>query len=668
MTSSSIRFLTQVRHQIDLIDMVKNAVKWKGKVYKYILTVQDIFSRYLWLRPLERKTSMHIARELRDLYTEIGPPRLIQSDNGGEFKKAVEKLCRMFSVKIIRGSPYHPQSQGKVERSHRSLRKKISFDLNSFSQSMGVNWAASLANYQKLQNEEPMDVLGNHSPFAVFYGRTSNAVSQRVIGGRCDEESNPNRVATGAQENDYATFGKNRERIRKRAREFNNVWDKRYIQRRMKDNPPSQYELGEKVFIRFPFSKTRRIAPKKRYVIEGKIIKRKLRLHKYEVEYQSPTTKTRSISWVSVEDITSKTREEEQKKKDVAKLKLKKKKATEARHSHKKKFYIPMKKQDYYKEFSSQGYSVSFDPAGDGNCQFDALAHFLPDIGIFRSRGTLRYEVVRHLETNPGNNEGVPLEMFAAMPWSQYLANMASDSTYGDHITLQAFANMFNVKVIIISSLGPEGKVIILPWNSDPIAQVTLGHYAEDQGTHYVCLQEIDASNEINCGEANAYLCDVRESLAQTPQVEFVSDKQVRILAEQNVSVDTFSGIEKLPNEVLEKILRMVIHSASLDIAGYACKVYNQLSAVNTRFRDTLTQRCKHLLPQVYISGGVGIDEVDRVVSVRSLLKKYGRHSGLIKEVEQIISNSKWINAWLKLEQLKYGWFLITRIFWRIRK
>ena len=142
--------------------MNKTPVTKNGKTYHYILTVQDVFSRYLWLRPLTRKTSHQVARKLSKLYSEVGPLRVIQSDNGDEFK-AVEKLCQTLGIKIIRGSPYHPQSQGKVERSHRSLRKNISFDLLRFSK-VGVNWASKLREYQKILNEEPMDVLGRQRP------------------------------------------------------------------------------------------------------------------------------------------------------------------------------------------------------------------------------------------------------------------------------------------------------------------------------------------------------------------------------------------------------------------------------------------------------------------------------------------------------------------------
>ena len=54
-----------------------------GKTYKYI-PVQDVVSRYLWLRALTGKSSKLVARELNKLYTEVGPPRVIQSDNGGD--------------------------------------------------------------------------------------------------------------------------------------------------------------------------------------------------------------------------------------------------------------------------------------------------------------------------------------------------------------------------------------------------------------------------------------------------------------------------------------------------------------------------------------------------------------------------------------------------------
>ena len=63
-------------------------------------------------------------------YRENGVPRVIQHDQGPEFDGAVSRLCKKLQIKVINGLPYHPQSQGKVERGHRSLRKKISYDFS----------------------------------------------------------------------------------------------------------------------------------------------------------------------------------------------------------------------------------------------------------------------------------------------------------------------------------------------------------------------------------------------------------------------------------------------------------------------------------------------------------------------------------------------------------
>lgn len=299
--------------------MQRMSAKLHGKTFRYILTVQDIFSRYIWLRPLTGKESKQVAKELQELYCEVGPPKVLQCDNGGEFKKAVEHLCRKLEVKIIRSSPYHPQSQGKVERSHRTLRKKIMYDLGHMSK-VGVNWVSQLRAYQKILNEEPMDVLGSQSPFEVFYGRETNAVTQRFPGGFCCKEGSSSKSASVLpNDNDFTKQCDQTTKIRAKAKAADKVWDERYIQRRLKNNPPSKYSVGETVLIRFPFSKKSRTAPKRRFVIEGKIIKRNLRIAKYKISFENPTTKSHQCTWVSVEDITSLTAEKEKRKKNLAK-------------------------------------------------------------------------------------------------------------------------------------------------------------------------------------------------------------------------------------------------------------------------------------------------------------------------------------------------------------
>jgi len=128
-----------MRHQIDLMDMgSKGSVKMNGKLYRYVLTVIDVSSRFVWLRPLTNKSSKDVAKELESIYMEHGAPRIVQSDQGGEFKEAVKKLCERIDIKLIYSRTRHPQSQSKVQRCHRSLRSNIECDLNKMDQD-GVN-------------------------------------------------------------------------------------------------------------------------------------------------------------------------------------------------------------------------------------------------------------------------------------------------------------------------------------------------------------------------------------------------------------------------------------------------------------------------------------------------------------------------------------------------
>ena len=56
----------QIRHQIDLMDMgQKGAVKFNGLSYRYVLSVMDVFSRFVWLRAINKKMSKNVADELQ---------------------------------------------------------------------------------------------------------------------------------------------------------------------------------------------------------------------------------------------------------------------------------------------------------------------------------------------------------------------------------------------------------------------------------------------------------------------------------------------------------------------------------------------------------------------------------------------------------------------------
>ena len=695
----------KVRHQIDLVDMSKLPVLVNGQALKYILIVQDVFSRFLWLRALSSKVSKEVASALADLYMEVGPPKVLQADNGGEFKKAVQKLREKLAVKIVRGSPYHPQSQGKVERSHRALRKKISFDMAHLNKN-GVNWAIQLKEYQKLQSEESMEALGRQSPFQVFYGRESNAVKNFAQGGRCVCESG--KSSRTPTKKDFTTTAHKCSKMRNKAKVASQIWDKRYIDRRMRNNPPSTYSVGETILVRYPFSRVSKAAPKRRYVIQGKIIKRNLKLFRYKVKYEHPETHCDITSWVSVEDITSLTVAEEKKKKEVAK----RKKAAARKKSLDKNSAVPslnhmsLTTKEIYGEFENQGYKVTFNPPGNGNCQFAAVAPHLQNIGILRSPETLRDEVCKYLEGHDSAPDGMPLELFVGMPWSAYLQQMISDGTYGDQLTLQAIANLYQIQLDIISSSGEDHATHIVPQDSEPVATLALGHFSEDRGMHYVSLTETYAHHirdetendqDDGCGmsETNENVTDQqsgtgireeREPEVGQSQVEILERNENDVHQNDNVSItptraasgESMSNVltermhqpsssmgtssegffEVLPDKIVDMIFKFIIFGATnRDMVNG----YSSLFNVCRRFRRIVLPY-RHELPRVHMRK----DMDPGWHSILSLCKKLGSGSGVIQELKSIIECNRWLYAWVYLLFTGvHAWMYVRKIKWK---
>ena len=127
----------------------------------------------------------------------------------------------------------------------------------------------------------------------------------------------------------------------------------------------------------------------------------------------------------------------------------KKVKSTKALHVSKYKHSYQNEREFMEDCFEEAHFLISYDPPGDGNCQFSVICKSLRSVGIDRSEETARQEIVEYLENHPH------LQNFTTVAWPMYIENVAQDGTYGDHLTLQAAADLYNLEFIVISPLGP---------------------------------------------------------------------------------------------------------------------------------------------------------------------------------------------------------------------
>ena len=91
--------------------------------HKYALVVCDYATRYPEVFPLRRFTAPIIAEKLMDLFSRHGIPRDILTDQGTNFtSELLQELYRMIGISSLKTSPFHPQTDGLVERFNQTLK------------------------------------------------------------------------------------------------------------------------------------------------------------------------------------------------------------------------------------------------------------------------------------------------------------------------------------------------------------------------------------------------------------------------------------------------------------------------------------------------------------------------------------------------------------------
>lgn len=92
---------------------------------RYILVCVDSYTKRAWTKVFPTKESEPIVEFIEDTFGHEGFQEF-QSDNGGEFcSQRMKDLFQSWGVKFVHGRPYHPESQGKVERLNGVLKGMI---------------------------------------------------------------------------------------------------------------------------------------------------------------------------------------------------------------------------------------------------------------------------------------------------------------------------------------------------------------------------------------------------------------------------------------------------------------------------------------------------------------------------------------------------------------
>ena len=134
---------------------------------RFILVICDYATRYPEAIPLRSIDAVHVAEELIKVFARVGVPEEILTDQGSNFtSQLLAELYRLLHVHPIRTSPYHPQTDGLVERFNQTLKNM----LRKAATEEGKDWD-KLVPYLLFAYREVPQASTGFFPFELLYGR-----------------------------------------------------------------------------------------------------------------------------------------------------------------------------------------------------------------------------------------------------------------------------------------------------------------------------------------------------------------------------------------------------------------------------------------------------------------------------------------------------------------
>jgi len=136
---------------------------------KYIISLTDVLSKFVIAKAVRDCTADTAARFLQEeVICKYGTPKCILTDNGTHFtSNMMNQLFKRLGIVHLYSTPYHPQTNGQIERFNSTMDSKIA----SLSNSSRSDWDDQLP-YVIFNYNTSSHSTTNILPFELMYGRS----------------------------------------------------------------------------------------------------------------------------------------------------------------------------------------------------------------------------------------------------------------------------------------------------------------------------------------------------------------------------------------------------------------------------------------------------------------------------------------------------------------
>lgn len=135
---------------------------------KYVIAIQCLFTRYIGLFRSTTRNAMDAASALLSWVAIFGSPRILSSDNGGQFvNEVISNFLRLMGTHAKLSLAYHHQEQGHIERSFREVLRHLSNIV--YSARVRSTWSDYLPLVQRILNSTVSSAT-NQTPNDMVFG------------------------------------------------------------------------------------------------------------------------------------------------------------------------------------------------------------------------------------------------------------------------------------------------------------------------------------------------------------------------------------------------------------------------------------------------------------------------------------------------------------------
>jgi putative transposase len=156
-----------------------------GWGYYYLVTVMDDYSRFILDWKLQKDMSANSLIEviqeavdatgMTDVLVE-DRTRLLSDNGAGYVSRSFRDYLHLVGIRHILAAPYHPQTNGKLERYHQSIKREV----NQIPYGLPGQLERAIADFVDYYNYRRYHkALGNVTPADVLYGRREQILERR---------------------------------------------------------------------------------------------------------------------------------------------------------------------------------------------------------------------------------------------------------------------------------------------------------------------------------------------------------------------------------------------------------------------------------------------------------------------------------------------------------